>query len=209
MQQHQNFLLKTLQSHDFKPGAAGSGSKYANHCAMLPPLFYYFILLTINNNWWAYWGLLNGLWRLFSNRIILKSLLDVSCRSHKSPSRGKSQFGRSPKISVSFICHLTTLNGDALRLFWAVCWVLDFAFKDRTVIDWQSRNFLSSVKKCAPGGIAQWIKNSPVTQAAGVWAHTRPRRIFSVQKKIKYVLLYPRVPHHVLSLSLLMALSHS
>ena len=22
----------------FKPGAAGSGSKYANHCAMLPPL---------------------------------------------------------------------------------------------------------------------------------------------------------------------------
>ena len=28
----------------FEPGAAGSGSKYVNHCAMLPPTAIYFVL---------------------------------------------------------------------------------------------------------------------------------------------------------------------
>ena len=57
------------------------------------------------------------------------------------------------------------------------------------------------------GGIAQWIKLSPVTQAAGVRTRARPKRIFSVRKKIKYVLLSPWLPHHVLSLSLSLSLS--
>ena len=40
-----------------------------------------------------------------------------------------------------------------------------------------------------------------VTQAAGVCTQTRPRRIFSVGKKFKYVLLSTLVTHHVLSLN--------
>ena len=31
----------------FEPGAAGSGSKYANHCAKLPPMVRSSIILTI------------------------------------------------------------------------------------------------------------------------------------------------------------------
>ena len=52
-QQHQKFFLKKTLEPWFEPGAAGSGSKYANYCAMIPPfanlLINYFTSLLLSN----------------------------------------------------------------------------------------------------------------------------------------------------------------
>ena len=47
--------------------------------------------------------------------------------------------------------------------------------------------------KVARGGMAQWKELLPFMQVAWVRTQSRSRRIFSVYKKIKYVLLSPCV----------------